>query len=226
MGSIAVVVVLGVLAAVLLTRRSHDDVHSVEHYHRQLHTLEEIRAHPTRHGDGNGGGAEADARRHGRGCGLPGQRLPRVGLLDGAPDRVGQAGGAAGPAAARAQSVRAPDVRRRQPRPGARPLHDRGNEDRAIHSINHRPRRLGGPAAAVGAVLVLVLVLVLTGLHSNDHAEARRRRHRPRRTRPPGSTITRATTTTTTTTAPLRVSAPTAATTHTATYTVAGAAYR
>ena len=42
-----------------------------------------------------------------------------------------------------------------------------GNEDRVIHSINRRPRRLGGPTAAVAAVLVLVLVLILTGLHSN-----------------------------------------------------------
>ena len=36
-----------------------------------------------------------------------------------------------------------------------------------MHSINHRPRRLGGPAAAVAAVLVLIVVLILTGLHSN-----------------------------------------------------------
>ncbi len=42
-GLIGVVILLGVVAAVLLLRRSHDDVHSVEHYHRQLHTLEEIR---------------------------------------------------------------------------------------------------------------------------------------------------------------------------------------
>ena len=44
-GLIGVVILLGVVAAVLLLRRSHDDVHSVEHYHRQLHTLEEIRTH-------------------------------------------------------------------------------------------------------------------------------------------------------------------------------------
>ena len=43
-----------------------------------------------------------------------------------------------------------------------------GNEDRVINSINHRPRRLGGPAATVAAVLVLVVVLILTGLHSGD----------------------------------------------------------
>src|SRR5271155_1705512 len=46
-GIVAVVVVALVAAAVLLLRRSQDDAHSVEHYHRQLHTLEEIRAHPS-----------------------------------------------------------------------------------------------------------------------------------------------------------------------------------
>ena len=96
-----------------------------------------------------------------------------------------------------------------------------GNEDRVIHSINHRPRRLGGPAAAVGAVLVLVLVLILTGLHSNDgkHKAATTTTHPA--TRPQHHE----TTTTTSTTAAPSVSAPTAATTHTATYTVSGAAY-
>ena len=42
---IGVVVIVGVVAFVVFRRRSHDDVHSVERYHRQLHTLEEIRAH-------------------------------------------------------------------------------------------------------------------------------------------------------------------------------------
>ena len=67
-----------------------------------------------------------------------------------------------------------------------------GNEDRVIHSINHRPRRIGGPAAAVAAVLVLIAVLIVTGLHSNTAEaprEARQRGHhdthaRPRHTRP------------------------------------------
>src|SRR6516225_10090996 len=40
-------VVVGVVAGAVLRRRSQDDVHSVEHYHRQLHTLEEMRTHPT-----------------------------------------------------------------------------------------------------------------------------------------------------------------------------------
>src|SRR5271157_5530953 len=34
----------------MLSRRSHDDVHSVEHYHRQLHTLEEMRTHTSPEG--------------------------------------------------------------------------------------------------------------------------------------------------------------------------------
>ena len=42
---IGVVVIVGVVAFVVFRRRSHDDVHSVEGYHRQLHTLEEIRTH-------------------------------------------------------------------------------------------------------------------------------------------------------------------------------------
>ena len=46
-GIVAAVVVALVAAAALLLRRSQDDVHSVEHYHRQLHTLEEIRSHPS-----------------------------------------------------------------------------------------------------------------------------------------------------------------------------------
>ncbi|HXZ63041.1 MAG TPA: hypothetical protein VEG62_09875, partial [Acidimicrobiales bacterium] len=45
-GGIVVVALVAVVAAiVMLRRRAHDDVHSVEHYHRQLHTLEEMRAH-------------------------------------------------------------------------------------------------------------------------------------------------------------------------------------
>ena len=52
-----------------------------------------------------------------------------------------------------------------------------GNGDRAMHSINHRPRRLGGPLAAVGAVAVLVIVLIVTGLHASTPSH--RRGHAP-----------------------------------------------
>ncbi len=54
-GVVGVVVVVGVIAAVIVRQHSHDDVHSVEHYHQQLHTLEEMRTHPSpSRGDGNG----------------------------------------------------------------------------------------------------------------------------------------------------------------------------
>src|SRR5471032_2226535 len=50
------------LTAALLTRRvSHDDVHSVEGYHRSLHTLEEINAHPSVSGAAAGAGSRATA---------------------------------------------------------------------------------------------------------------------------------------------------------------------
>ena len=54
-GIAVVVVVLGLIAVALVRRRSHDDDHSVEHYHRSLHTLEEIRTHPPP-GQENGNG--------------------------------------------------------------------------------------------------------------------------------------------------------------------------
>jgi hypothetical protein len=222
-GLIVVVVVLGVLAAVLLTRRSHDDVHSVEHYHRQLHTLEEIRGHPpdTAHGDG---GAKADAA-----DGAEGEVFPASAF------RV------SGSSTVRLTGSDKPVVPPVPPPPVPNPSKPltfddaspdpvpvtfmTGNEDRVIHSINHRPRRLGGPAAAVGAVLVLVLVLILTGLHSNDGKHKGATTATTATTHPATKQQHHETTTTTSTTAPPSVSPPTAATTHTATYTVSDAAY-
>jgi hypothetical protein len=103
-----------------------------------------------------------------------------------------------------------------------------GNEDRVIRSIDHRPRRLGGPAAAVGAVLVLVLVLILTGLHSNaGKHHGKSATGATTATTHPGATHHRheTTTTTTSTTAPPSVSPPSATSAHTASYTVSDAAY-
>ena len=46
-GGIVAAVVVAVSALALLTRRvAHDDAHSVEGYHRSLHTLESINANP------------------------------------------------------------------------------------------------------------------------------------------------------------------------------------
>lgn len=53
------VVVVGLLVALLVRRRSHDDEHSVQLYHRSLHTLEEIGGHP--HDSEQNGNAEVSA---------------------------------------------------------------------------------------------------------------------------------------------------------------------
>jgi hypothetical protein len=104
-----------------------------------------------------------------------------------------------------------------------------GHEDRVIQSINHRPRRLGGPAAAVGAVLVLILVLILAGLHSNTpkhHAKSAGSPATTPTTHPPANhPHTTHTTTTTSTTAPPVVSPPTTASAHTASYVVTASNY-
>jgi hypothetical protein len=218
-GLVAVVVVLGVIAAVLMARRTHDDEHSVEHYHRQLHTLEEIRAHPT--GD-SANGQDDD-----------------MGVFPASAFRV--SGSSTVRLTESATSPVPPVPPPPVPNPSAPLSFDdaslepvpatfmTGNEDRVIHSINHRPRRLGGPAAAVAAVLVLVVVLVLTGLHSDNskhHGKASSgATSTPPTTHPAETHHHRATSTTTTTTAPPPVSVATAATAHTATYTVAAAPY-
>jgi hypothetical protein len=218
-GLVAVVVVLGVVAAVLMARRTHDDEHSVEHYHRQLHTLEEIRTHPT--GDGaNGRDSDAGSfpARAFRVSGSSTVRLTESGQSPVPPVPP--------PPVANPSEPLSFDDASPEPVP---PTFMTGNEDRVIHSINHRPRRLGGPAAAVAAVLVLVVVLILTGLHSDNsthHGKAASGvTSKPSTTHPPATHHHHAATTTTSTTAPPPVSAATAVTTHTATYTVAADDY-
>ena len=217
-GLIGVVVILGVVAAALMLRRSHDDVHSVEHYHRQLHTLEEIRGHPV------------DER-------------PKVSEPEAFPASAFRVSGSS---TVRLTESPLPVVPPVPPPPVANPSEPltfddaspdpvpatfmTGNEDRVIQSINHRPRRLGGPAAAVAAVLVLILVLILTGIHSTP------RKHPGKA----GAATTTPTThpatghhhsthatatSTTSTTAPPAVSPPTTASAHAATYVVGPTSY-
>jgi len=212
-GLVAVVVVLGVIAAVLMARRTHDDQHSVEHYHRQLHTLEEIRAHPAGDNanvrDGHMGAFPASAFR------VSGSSTVR--LTETGESPVPPVPPVPPPPVPNPSEPLSFDDAGLEPVPATFMT---GNEDRVIHSINHRPRRLGGPAAAVAAVLVLVLVLILTGLHS-DNSKHHGATSTPATTHPADTHHHRATsTTTTTTTAPPPVSAATAATAHTATYTV------
>jgi hypothetical protein len=256
-GIVAIVVVAGMTAGVLLRRRSHDDVHSVEHYHRQLHTLEEMRTHPTP-GGGDGAGAEdgraaypAAAFRVGSGSSAVRLTDPNKPLVPPVPPppvpnpaepvKFDDRGGLAATSVVGGDGSSEDGWRGDNEKPevpalvgaaadeatatGIPPLSAKG-EERALHAIDHRPRRLGAPLAAIGAVAVLIVVLIVTGLHT---------------TNPPhhGSTATTVTTTagtgthhargtheaTTTTTAPPVVSAPSAATNHDATYQVAPASY-
>ena len=211
-GLIGVVVILGVVAAALMLRRSHDDVHSVEHYHRQLHTLEEMRGHPVGERPKT---SEPEAASPASAFRVSGSSTVR---LTESPQPVVPP--VPPPPVANASEPLTFDDASPDPVPATFMT---GNEDRVIQSINHRPRRLGGPAAAVAAVLVLILVLILTGIHSTP------RKH-------PGKAVGAATTTptthpgtghhhsthatTTSTTAPPAVSPPTTASAHAASYVV------
>jgi len=208
-----VVVVVGVVA--LLTRRvAHDDVHSVEGYHRSLHTLEGINAHPMISGseESSGQGAasaypESAVRVASpstrRAAGVPGS-VPPVPI----PPLADRHNPMTFDDAAQPLSPPAP------PKPGQR--------DKAMLSINHRPRRLAAPAMAVAVVLVLIVVLLLTGSHSvppgRTHSSVRNSGHNSSTaSKPPKKKATA----TTPTPPPSVVSSPQAATPQSATYDVA-----
>ena len=216
-GLIGVVVILGVVAAALMLRRSHDDVHSVEHYHRQLHTLEEMRGHPVAERPNASEPAQAFPASAFRVSGSSTVRLtesPQPAVPPAPPPPV------ANPSEPLTFDDASPD-----PVPATFMT---GNEDRVIQSINHRPRRLGGPAAAVGAVLVLILVLILTGLHSSPqkhHGKAAGAAPTTPTTHPATSQHHTTHATTTSTTAPPAVSPPTTASAHTASYVVGPSSY-
>ena len=233
-------VVVGVVAGMALRRRSQDDVHSVEHYHRQLHTLEEIRTHPTAGRERGNGEASYPASAF-RVSTSPTVRLtepdstivppvppppvPNLGkavAFDDSPDAETEAG---------ADAVANTEAEANG-RPESLPAtFMTGKEDRAMHSFDHRPRRVGGPVAAVAAVAVLVAVLVVTGLHSNNSGhKAGKATATTVTSSPAGAHSSRpahhaTTTSTTTTTRPPTVSAPQGATANAATYQVADASY-
>ncbi len=230
-------VVLVVAAAVVVRRRGNDDEHSVQHYHRQLHTLEEIREHqdamattPAADTGAEGGSAGAGA-----GGGSAGTRYPASAVRVSGPStvRVGEPGRPAVPPLPTVPGPSEPIVF-----DDTRPEHVRrtfmtGSEDPAMHSINHRPRRLGAPLAAIGAVMVLIVVLIVSGLHSSPPARKARsgstvtapRAHHAATPHPSTGRSHGGTTTTTTSTAPPAVSAPGAVSTNAATYQVAGQSY-
>jgi cytoskeletal protein RodZ len=112
--------------------------------------------------------------------------------------------------------------------------------DRAMDSISHRPRRLGGPLAAIAAVAVLIVILIVTGLHSTPSSttsHSRSHSHSPpasqtgTQPRPPArhhsttaTSVPHHPTVTNTTVAPV-VSAPTSTSAQGASYTVGSANY-
>jgi hypothetical protein len=217
---IVVAAVVTVSAIALLTRRvAHDDVHSVEGYHRSLHTLESINAHPVIAGGDENSGQGANSAYPESAVGAASPSPGRATVLRGSVPPV-----AIPPLADREAPITFDDAAAAQPlSPPAppRPVH----RDRAMISINHRPRRLAAPATAVGVVLALVAVLLLTGSHSvppggTHSSDKNSGRNGSTAAKPPKPPKKKATTTTSTPLPP-PVSSPQAASAQSATYDVA-----
>ncbi len=158
---VGVAVVVVAVAAVVLRRRAHDDEHSVQHYHQRLHTLEELRTHESPGEALEGQPPCLDRVEHFpvSAVRVPGSitvRLTEQGSPAVPPVPLPPSAGSSGPITF--DDTAGPESARRS--------FMTGTEDRALHSINHRPRRLGGPLAAVAAVAALVVVLVVTGFHT------------------------------------------------------------
>ncbi len=214
-GGIVIAVVVTVCAIALLTRRvAHDDVHSVEGYHRSLHTLESINAHPVISGGDESSGPGAKSAFPERAVGVASSSTGRAAGLRGSVPPV-----PVPPLADRDAPMRFDDAAQHLSPPAPpRPV----RRDKAMTSINHRPRRLAAPATAVAVVLVLVVVLLLTGSHSvppaGTHSSDKSSGHNSSTVPKPSK---KKATTTTSTPPPPPVSSPQAATTQSATYDVA-----
>jgi hypothetical protein len=159
------VVVGGVIAAAVYRNRSRDDVHSVEHYHRQLHTLEEIRAHsPPGSETANGENGQSDGALPASALRVPGSstvRLTEAGhtIVPPAPPPPVKN---PGEPVLFVDSHLTPD-----PDEPSKTNFMTGADDKAMHSINHRPKRLGA-LIAMAAVVILIVVLIVAGMHSNN----------------------------------------------------------
>jgi hypothetical protein len=232
-GIVAVVVVAGLAAAVLLRRRSHDDVHSVEHYHKQLHTLQGIRDHPagsagvTANGHAAPAEAEAEAPAAFPASAFRVSSSSTVRLTD--LDRPPVPPVPPPPVPNSSELVTFDDGSTSEERPGKNFMRD---DDRALHSIDRRPRKLGAPLVAVGAVLLLIAILIVTGVHSDtpsSHHGSRGATKDATATTVPhaarGTTHKPAHHAVATTTVAPAVSAPAATSTHGATYQVTSDSY-
>jgi hypothetical protein len=160
---LAAVVVVGVIAAAVYRNRSRDDVHSVEHYHRQLHTLEEMRTHSPTGSESNGDNGQGDAAYPASAFRVSGSstvRLTEPGhtIVPPAPPP---------PVKNPGEPVRFVDSHLSpESSESSTSTFMTGVDDKAMHSINHRPKRIGA-LFAFAAVLVLIVVLIVAGMHSN-----------------------------------------------------------
>jgi hypothetical protein len=224
-GALAAVVVVGLVAAAFVRRRAQDDEHSVEHYHQRLHTLEELRTHTAAENEDRQDNGHSEAAFPASAFRVSSSSTVR--LTD-------------DPAHAVVPPVPPPPV----PNPSEPVLFDddkaaearsfmTGVDDPVMHSINRRPRRLGGPLAAVAAVAILIAVLIVTGLHS-DAPKKKSGTATTVTTTAPAHAHTHAQTgagstthqkRTTTTTAPPAVSSPTLTSANGATYQVSDASF-
>ena len=150
---IVVLLVGSVVAVASLRRRSHDDEHSVQGYHRQIHTLEEIGAHPAKPAGEEASFPEVAFRVSTHST----VRLTEPGkpVVPPVPPP---------PVADPSRPVTFDDAGPVISTPSTTPGAD-WREDKAMQGINHRPRRLAAPAAAVGVVAVVIVVLLVTGSH-------------------------------------------------------------
>jgi hypothetical protein len=216
-GILLAVVVAALAAALFSRRRSHDDEHSVEGYHRQLHTLEAIGVHVVDPDQAPPPGESAQPVFPESAVRVAGTPIVRV----------------TEPKSLFVPPIAPPPV----PDPNAPVKFDDAStstfpltpgserrKDRAMSAMNRRPRRLAAPALAVAAVTLLIVVLLVTGSHkvppvhhqatsTSAHSGTRKHVH------------VRVHHSTTTTTAPPIISLPTATSTHAATYRVGSNAF-
>jgi hypothetical protein len=100
------------------------------------------------------------------------------------------------------------------------------HRDKAMDSINHRPRRLAATAMAVAVVLLLIVVLLLTGSHKVPPTPSHSSNKNSGHNSASGSKPPKKTSTSTTVAPPApAVSAPQAATLQSATYDVADSTF-
>jgi hypothetical protein len=232
-------IVGAVVVAVVVRSRTQDDEHSVEHYHRQLHTLEELQSHPSTDRSNASGNESGNENANGNGdedvpyparafrvSGSSAVRLTEPGhqILPPVPPPPVPNPGRPVPFEDDHGTDKDADVAESDDDKAAATFMT-GEDDRAMHGINHRPRRLAGPALAVAAVLVLIIFLIVAGLHTGSPNHHGKSANTATTTHNHPRTAARHPATTTSTTAPPSVSTPQAATAHSATYQVSSASF-